>query len=129
MNDWTAIPAVRDAMVDGVDVDAVAAAARACPGVERLHGGPPQRTATYLPGRRIDGVRIDRHTVVVQVRARWGVPAPELAAQIRGAISVMASGRRIDIIVADVADPPAALLPVAEVSQSDPFRDRDELQR
>lgn len=108
MTDWTPIPAVPDAVVDGVNVDAVAAAARACPGVEQLHGRAPQRTATYLPGRRVEGVRVGRHSVVVQVRARWGVPVPELVAQLRGAITPVVNGRRIDIIVADVGDPPAA---------------------
>jgi hypothetical protein len=85
MNDWTPIPTMRDAVVDGVDVDAVAAAARSCPGVEQLHGGDSHLTATYLPGRRVQGVRIEQDTVVVQVRARWGVPAHELAAQVRDA--------------------------------------------
>jgi len=96
------------ALVDGVDVDAVAAAVRTCAGVERLPGGRPQDTATYLPGRRIEGVRIERSVVLVQVRARWGVPAPELAGQIRRAVAPLVAGRRIDIVVAEVGDPPAA---------------------
>jgi hypothetical protein len=98
--------AVSDAVVDGVDVDAVAAAVRGCPDVLDLHAGPPQLVATYLPGRRIEGVRIDPEAIAVQVRARWGAPVSDLSAQIRAALAPLAPGRRIDIVLADVADPP-----------------------
>lgn len=100
------VTAVSDAVVDGVDVDAVATAVRGCPGVLDLHGGPPQLIATYLPGRRVEGVRVDRGVVAVQVRARWGTPVSDLSAQIRVALKPLAVGRRIDIVWADVADPP-----------------------
>lgn len=100
------VTAVSDAVVDGVDVDAVATAVRGCPGVLDLHAGPPQLIASYLPGRRVEGVRVDRSAVAVQVRARWGTPVSELSAQIRAALKPLAAGRRIDIVWADVADPP-----------------------
>ncbi len=103
--------AVSDAVVDGVDVDAVATAVRGCPGVLDLHGGPPQLIATYLPGRRVEGVRVDRGVVAVQVRARWGTPVSDLSAQIRAALRPLAAGRRIDIVWADVADPPSPPAP------------------
>jgi hypothetical protein len=102
------VTAVSDAVIDGVDVDAVATAVRGCPGVHDLHGGPPQLTATYLPGRRVEGVRIDPLALVVQVRARWGVRAAELSTQIRTALAPIAAGRRIDIIWADVTDRPSS---------------------
>jgi hypothetical protein len=95
------------AVIDGIDVDLVAATVRACPGVDELHGGQPGGIATYLPGRRIDGLRVDRYAIEVQVRARWGTPAMEVAAQIRGALAVIAAGRRIDVTIADVTDPAA----------------------
>lgn len=38
-----------DAIVDGVDVDRVAAAVRGCPAVADLVDGPPRGAATYLP--------------------------------------------------------------------------------
>jgi hypothetical protein len=91
--------------VGDVDVDVVAAAVRACPGVDELYVGQPGGIATYLPSRRIDGVRVDRHAIEVQVRARWGEPATDLAAQIRGALAVIAAGRSIDVTVADVTEP------------------------
>jgi hypothetical protein len=95
------------AVIDGVDVDLVAATVRACPGVDELDGGQPGGMATYLPGRRIDGARVDHDAIEVQVRARWGTPAMEVAAQIRGALAVIAAGRRIDVIITDVTDPAA----------------------
>jgi hypothetical protein len=95
-----------DAVVDGVDVDAVAAAVRGCPGVQDLYGGPPELIVTYLPGRRVEGVRIDPQAVVVQVRARWGASVSDLATQICTALDPLVPGRRIDILWADVADPP-----------------------
>jgi hypothetical protein len=100
------VAAASGAVVDGVDVDAVATAVRGCPWVHGLHGGHPRMTATYLPGRRVDGVRVDRQAVVVQVRARWGATRAELAAEIRTALRPLVGGRRIDIVWAELADPP-----------------------
>ena len=96
-----------DAMVDGVDVDAVAAAVRACPDVAGLTAGGMGGRATYLPGRRVEGVAVDGDAVVVQVRSRWGVPAGELADRVRAVVAPLVAGRRVDVVVADLADPPA----------------------
>lgn len=95
------------AVVDGVDVDAVAGAARSRAAVAGLHGGSPGEIATYLPGRRVVGVRVAPDAVLVAVCARWGVPAVEVAAQIRTAVGPLAPGRRVDVMLADVTDPPA----------------------
>jgi hypothetical protein len=100
------IVGVRDAIVDGVDVDAVAAAVCRCSGVEGVLDGPPAAAATYLPGRRVDGVRVDSKAVAVQVRARWGYGVPEIAAQIQTATAPLTPGHRVDVIVADLGDPP-----------------------
>lgn len=94
-----------DANVDGVDVDLVAAAVRGCPAVAGLVGGPPYGAATYLPGRRIDGITVTAGTVMIQVRSRWE-PATELAAQIRRAAGVLTPLHQIDVVVADIEDPP-----------------------
>ncbi|GAA0706849.1 hypothetical protein Drose_16080 [Dactylosporangium roseum] len=95
------------AVVDGVDVDAVAVAVRACPGVDDLYRGRPGGPATCLPGRWVYGLRVDPHVLEVQVRARWGVPAVEVAVQIRHALRTLALARRVDVIIADLADPAA----------------------
>jgi hypothetical protein len=82
--------------------EAVAAAAASCPGVARLSRGVPVEVATYLPGRRIYGVRIDDRSVEVHVVACPGTPLPELAAEIRQAVSPIAPKRAIDVFVDDI---------------------------
>ncbi|MEU8264080.1 hypothetical protein AB0C02_26085 [Micromonospora sp. NPDC048999] len=104
----TTIVGQRDAVVDGVDVDAVAAAARACPDVVGLTAGWMGGRTAYLPGRRVEGVAVDADAVVVQVRSRWGVTAGELAGQVRAAVAPLAAGRRVDVAIADLEDPPRA---------------------
>jgi hypothetical protein len=96
----------RDAVVDGVDVDAVAAAVRACPAVDGLRGGGPGEVATYLPGRRIVGVQVTPAGLVVAVRGRWGVSAAALAGQIRSVVAALAPGRPVEVRLVEVADPP-----------------------
>lgn len=92
---------------DDVDVDAVVTAVRTSPGVDDLDAGRLVRLGTYLPGRMVPGVRVDEATVTVQVRTRWNVPMPEIAAQIRARVAPLVGGRRIDVVVADLTDPPS----------------------
>jgi hypothetical protein len=102
------------AAVDGVDVDAVVAAVRSCAAVEDLCSGAWGGVVSYLPGRQVAGVRVVRDHVLVSVRSRWGVPAADLARQVRAALAALAGGRRVDVIIADVTDPaPAAAEPEA----------------
>jgi hypothetical protein len=102
------------ALIDGVDVDAVAAAVRACPAVDDLYSSTSEAIASYLPGRRVTGVRVGADSVLVSVRLRWGVAVPELAAQLRGALSALVAPRRLDIAVADVSVEPSADQPSAD---------------
>ena len=95
---------VAPAVVDGVDLDAVAAAARSCAAVDDLCPGPWGGVVTYLPGRQVPGVRVASDHVVISVRGRWGVPASELAGQVRAAVTGLVGGRRVDLVVADLAD-------------------------
>jgi len=96
-------------VVDGVDVDALDAAVRACPAVASLAG---DRRATYLPGRRVSGIAIDRDAVVIEVTARWGTALADLVHQVRSAAAPFADGRRIDLLLADIEDAPeAAVVP------------------
>jgi hypothetical protein len=92
-------------VVDGVDVDAVAAAARGCAAVDDLCSGAWGGVVSYLPGRQVAGVRVTRDHVVISVRARWGIPVSELAAQIRAAATSLVAPRRVDVVVADLAEP------------------------
>jgi hypothetical protein len=94
-------------LIDGVDVDAVARAVRGCPGVEDLHGGFPSEVATYLPGRRVLGVRVGSREVEVQVRTAWGMPVRQIAIGIQAAVAPLAGGRAVDVTIAGIGDPPS----------------------
>ena len=94
------------AVAEGVDVDAVADAAQGCPAVSRLCSGRWGGVVSYLPGREVPGVRVAADHVVVSVCSRWGVPPAELARQVRVVLAPLTGARRIDVVVADVADPP-----------------------
>ena len=95
---------VSSALVDGVDLDAVAAAVRHCPAVDDLCSGSLAEVVSYLPGRRVAGVRIAADHVVISVRGRWGVTVPELARQVRVALAALVGPRRVDVVMADLAD-------------------------
>lgn len=107
------------AVADGVDVDAVAAAARSCVAVDDLCPGTWGGVVSYLPGRQVAGVRVARDHVVISVRGRWGVPVSEMAGQVRAAVTGLVTPRRVDVVVADLADADteaAAGVPGDEVS-------------
>lgn len=87
----------------GTEADAVAAAVRRCPGVVRLDAGGVPQVATYLPGRRVEGVRVGDRRIEVCVVGAYGTPVAELDAQIRTALAPLARGRAVDIHVAGVA--------------------------
>lgn len=96
-----------------VDVDAVAAAVAGCPSVAHLvQGGPGDQIATFLPGRRVGGVRVSDDAVEVHIATRWDVPIPAAAAEVRSALATLARGRSVTVAVDDIDDPRAAL-PVA----------------
>jgi hypothetical protein len=96
----------RAAVIDGIDVDAVAAAVRGCPGVSGLDGGRYGEATTYLPGRTVQGVVVGGGRVRVQVRAAWGVEAPLLATLITTVLAPLTGRRPVDVVIADIDDPP-----------------------
>jgi hypothetical protein len=91
-------------VVDGVDLDAVAAAARGCTAIDDLCPGNWGGVVSYLPGRQVTGVRVTSDHVVISVRGRWGFPVSEMAAQVRAAVTGLVAPRRVDVVVADLAD-------------------------
>lgn len=101
------------AVIDGINVDAVAAAVRACAGVSALDGGLFGETASYLPGRKVPGVLVGDGRVRVQVRSRWGVPAAELAALIGVVLAPLTGSHPVDVVIADIDDPPSMPPPCA----------------
>jgi hypothetical protein len=92
----------------GVDVDAVAAVVEALPVVRSLSGGRFGEVATYLPGRRVQGVRVRGDSVEVHVVAGPGVPLPVVGATVRGAVVPLAGGRSVDVHVDDIEVPMSA---------------------
>lgn len=94
--------------------DAIAAAAASCPAVASLSGGGLLRVATYLPGRRVDGVRIEPGRVLVAVVAVQGIPIIAIADQVRRAVGPLVGKQPVDVHVADVQlldEQPPALPP------------------
>lgn len=87
---------------DPVDPDAVAAAALGCADVVALGGGPFGEVATYLPGRRVRGVRVAQGELQVHIVARWGPPLPEVADRVRLAVGPHSGGRPVTVVVDDV---------------------------
>ena len=94
------------AVIDGVNVDAVAAAVLGCAGVAGLDGGRFGEVASYLPGRKVRGVVVSGGRVRVQIRSRWAVPAPGLAALITAVLAPLTGRRPVDVVIADIDDPP-----------------------
>lgn len=70
--------------------EVVAAAVLAVPGVVGLHGGRFGELGTYLPGRRVVGVRIDDEGTEVHVVVSDLAPVPETAARVQRAVSAVA---------------------------------------
>jgi len=100
-------PAVPEAsVIDGVNVDAVAIAVLGCAGVAGLDGGRFGEVTSYLPGRKVPGVVVSGGRVTVQIRSRWAVPAPDLAALVTAVLAPLTGRRPVDVVIADIDDPP-----------------------
>ena len=96
------------------NLEAVAAAALGCPLIADLAGGRFGEVATYLPGRRIVGVREVDGTIEVHVVARWGRPLPEVAEVVRAAVAPHADGLPVAVFVDDIEVPEDPMTAVAE---------------
>lgn len=86
--------------------DLVAAAAMAVDGVAGLHTGMFGEVATYLPGRRVDGIRIATEVTEVHLVLVWGAPVLATADAVRAAVQPLVT-TRVDVAVQDVVDPSA----------------------
>jgi hypothetical protein len=87
---------------DARDVDAIAAATLGCPAVAGLHEGGTRAVATYLPGRRVVGVRVEDRRVLVSAVLAAGCSVGSLEVQVRSAVTPHVGGRQVDVLVADV---------------------------
>lgn len=84
--------------------DVVAAAVLAVPGVHDLHAGVAGEVATYLPGRRVNGVRLREPGCSVHIVLHWGVPVIGTTDAVRDAVRPYVSGP-VDITVEDILPP------------------------
>ena len=109
-------------VVDGVDVDALAAAAPGGAAGDDLWSGCGGGGVSYLPGRQVAGVRVTDDHVVISVRARWGIPVSELAGQVRAAVTSLVAPRRVDVVVADLAEPGTRAPAGAHGEEGTPWR-------
>lgn len=89
------------------EADLVAAAVLSCPAVLSLHAGGTVQRSTYLPGRRVVGVRLATDRIEVAVVGRLGIPVHELVDQVNTVLAPLADGRPVDVHVADVQAAPA----------------------
>jgi uncharacterized alkaline shock family protein YloU len=101
----------RPASAPEPDAEAVAAAAAACEGVHALtRGSDVVEIATYLPGRRVLGVRVSPGRAEVHIVARYGVNVVEVADRVRAAVLAAVKGDtgpspQVDVYVEDVQAP------------------------
>lgn len=102
------------------DVDALAAATLRCPAVAGLHPGGPTLVASYLPGRRVIGVRAEDDRVLVSVVLAQGCSVKTLESQVRHALAPLVEGRAVDVHVADVDTGTASTGAAATESSKDP---------
>ena len=89
--------------------DALAAVVRALPDVVALSGGRAGEVASYLPGRRVAGVRIGAGHVTVHVVARYGPTTAQIAEQVRSAVRAVAGPLPVTVGIDDLDLPPAPL--------------------
>lgn len=86
----------------------VAAAVLAVPGVAQLHAGLFGEVATYLPGERVNGVRLRDTACEVHVVIVWGSPVLDVADRVRATVAAITGGP-VDVTIEDVVP---ALTPV-----------------
>ncbi len=88
----------------GQIVDDVAAAVLTVDGVIALHGGLFGENATYVPGRRVRGIRIGENATGIHLTATYGAAIPITAQQVRHAVAAVIPGP-VNVTVEDLAPP------------------------
>lgn len=85
------------------DPEAVEVVILQTPGVARF--APSAFVATYLPGRRITGLRVDDAGVEAHLVAQWGVKLPSLANQVRSRVQRLAGAVPVSVFFDDIELP------------------------
>lgn len=81
--------------------DEVALLVLAVPGVVRLHAGRFGEVATYLPGRRVTGVKLGDRGAEVHVVVAAGAPIRQTAQRIHAAVAPLVAGP-VHVYIEDV---------------------------
>jgi len=84
--------------------DRVAAVVLAVDGDIALHGGVFGETATYLPGRRVPGVRLSQEATDIHLTLAYVRPFAPTVRQVRAAVAAEVTGP-VNITVEDLAPP------------------------
>ena len=74
------------------------------PGVHDLHGGVLGEVATYLPGRRVTGVRLRDGDTQVHLVLSWGAPIASTTDEVRVRVAAIVPGT-VHVAVEDIAAP------------------------
>lgn len=85
----------------GALADDIAAAVEAVEGVGELHAGVLGEIGTYLPGRRVAGVRLLDDGCEVHVTVLFGIPLAEVVDRVRSAVGALVPGA-VHVVVEDV---------------------------
>lgn len=72
------------------------------PGVVDLHGGAFGEAATYLPGRRVHGIRLRPDHAEVRVTLAMGAAVRDTARAVRLAVAPWVGGLPVHVVVEDV---------------------------
>lgn len=86
------------------DSEAIAAVVCAVPGVEGLHAGMFGEVATYLPGRRVPGVRLGQDWVQVHVSLLHDAPVRATAVAIQHAVIALFD-LPVEVTIEDIVPP------------------------
>jgi len=92
------------------EADDIAALVLAVPDVVRLHAGRFGEVATYLPGRRVTGVKLGDDLIEVHVVVAGQVPVRRTAQLIQAAVATMVATPvhvYVEDVDVDVPGPPA----------------------
>ncbi|MGI4895318.1 MAG: hypothetical protein ACRYF3_09415 [Janthinobacterium lividum] len=87
--------------------DEVAALVLAVHGVVELHAGRFGEVATYLPGRRVVGVKLGQDRVEVHVVLSFDAPIRSVAQEIHAAVAAVVTVP-VQVFIEDLAAPHAA---------------------
>lgn len=83
---------------------ALAARIDAAPSVARRSGGILGTAAAYLPGERIEGLRVrDRDRLEVHVVMRWGSTVDDVEREVLDAIGPLWDRPAVDVVIEDIA--------------------------